>query len=395
MLLVAVALGARVARAQPTDAGAPASAVSGLPEALTPRIQTKLAPTGVSVGEVATLTIEVDAPTSVSVSLPEQPFGALELADRRLRSEAQGERTRTVFELDLLALEPGELEVPALTLRLLGPSGELGEAHTRAEPLTVRSLIANEPNAEAKPASKPIAVMRDDYTLAWVGLGLLGAALVAGATLLASRWWRQRPKAPEPLPPPRPAWDVAFEKLERLATQKDQLLAEERGVEFIDGVSDALREYLGLRYGFDGLERTTGEIVGTLEKLRPPQLSLSGVALLLDQCDLVKFARATPDDEQCDDLLNGAFGLVRSTIPVTNPGMTGRFSAVSAEGRVSMVPPPGPRESLLPPPPRGSLLPPPPRDSLLPPPARPAAAPSPSAPAAPSASEPKREEGRS
>ena len=80
-------------------------------------------------------------------------------------------------------------------------------------------------------------------------------------------------------------------------------------------VSDALREYLGRRYGFDGLESTTDEVLRTLERVRPHQLSLSGVSLLLDQCDLVKFARAVPEAEICDDLWNGAMGLIRATTP--------------------------------------------------------------------------------
>ena len=87
----------------------------------------------------------------------------------------------------------------------------------------------------------------------------------------------------------------------------------------MEGVSGALREYLGRRYGFDGLESTTDEIVRTLEKLRPFKLSLSGVSLLLEQCDLVKFARAQPDAAQCDDLWNGAIGLVRATTPEPQP----------------------------------------------------------------------------
>ena len=72
---------------------------------------------------------------------------------------------------------------------------------------------------------------------------------------------------------------------------------------------------LGKRYGFDGLESTTHEIERRLESLRPHKLSLSGVSLLLEQCDLVKFARAAPDLALCEDLWNGAIGLVRATTP--------------------------------------------------------------------------------
>jgi hypothetical protein len=280
------------------------------------KVVTSVAPTTLSVGEVAKLRLSVTAPASVEVSLPEQSFGGLELADRKVSTTIENGVSKTVYELTLLALEPGEIELPALTVRTIGANGELGSASGEAKKLTVRSLIANEPNAEPKPATRPVRVMRDDYTLAWIALGLLLVALIALVTLRISRFLKQRPKPALPAPPPRPAWELAIEKLERLARERDQLFAEQRSEDFIDGVSDALREYLGRRYGFDGLERTTSELLGTLEGLRPNKLSLPGVSLLLEQCDLVKFARQKPDPEQCQDLWNGAIGLIRATTPL-------------------------------------------------------------------------------
>jgi hypothetical protein len=157
--------------------------------------------------------------------------------------------------------------------------------------------------------------MEDDYTLAWIAGSILAAAAIAGATLLVSRWLKRRPKPVAPPPPPRAPWEVAIEKLLLLERDKETMLAAQKGEEFVDGVGDALREYLGRRYGFDGLESTTDEVLRTLERIRPHKLSLSGVSLLLEQCDLVKFARAAPDPATCDDLWNGALGLVRATTP--------------------------------------------------------------------------------
>ena len=304
--------------AQDAPAGAPAAGKTASSTGAV-RLTTTLTPNTLQVGEVAKLNIRVDAPNTTEVSLPEQSFGGLELSDRHVKTELRGDRTLTTYELDLLALDAGNIELPALTLRFVSQSGELSSAQTAPQKLTVRSLIANEPNAEPKPATKPVGVMRDDYTLAWIGLGLLAVALIAGATILISRWLKRRPKPAAPLPPPRPAWELAIERLHGLLAQKDELFAHDRGEEFVDGVSDALREYLGRRYGFDGLERTTGELMSTLEQMRPHKLSLSGVSLLLDACDLVKFARAKPNAEQCQDLWNGAIGLIRATTPLHEP----------------------------------------------------------------------------
>jgi hypothetical protein len=326
--LLTVLLASALASVAAADAGAPAAdagtaAVAApppptrrLPRELEPVVEATLAPRqGLVTGDVVTLKLRVVTKAGVDVAVPEQSFAPFELVARKAKTETVGGEQRYDFELSLLALEPGELRFPGVSLRVVGPNGELGDVRTPAQTLNVGSLIANEPNAEPKPETKPVVVMQDDYTLAWIAGGVLFAALVVIGTLLVSRWLKRRPKAPEPPPPPRPAWDVAIEKLLLLEREKAELLASERGEEFVDRVSDALREYLGRRYGFDGLESTTDELLRRVEALRPHKLSLSGVALLLEQCDLVKFARVAPDQELCDDLWNGAIGLVRATIP--------------------------------------------------------------------------------
>jgi BatD DUF11 like domain len=306
-----------VAEAPPPAEPAPAQpeAPAAAPSNPAVQVTTKLDKSALNVGQVAKLVVEVDAPSSIEPSLPEQAFGGLELIDRQLNTQVIGDRTRTTYTLDLLALSAGDANIPALQLRLVGQNGELSNAQSEAKQLRVSSLIANEPNAEPKPASKPLSVMHDDYTLAWVGLGLLAIALVAAATLFISRYLKRRPKPVVPPPPPRPPWELAVERLEQLAGAREALFAEQKGEVFVDGVSDALREYLGRRYGFDGLERTTGELMSTLEKLRPAPLKLAALSNLLEVCDLVKFARLSPDAASGEELWNGALGIVKATTP--------------------------------------------------------------------------------
>lgn len=296
--------------------GARADGTAGLPQQLEPRVQLTLSPQkGLVTGDVITLKLQVTAKPGVDVAVPEQSFAPFELIGRKASEKAVADGQEYEFELSLLALEPGAQTVPAVTLRVVGPKGELGDVKTVAQALQIGSLIANEPNAAAKPVSKPVVVMQDDYTLAWIGGAILFAALVALATLLISRWLKRRPKLQPPPPPPRPAWELALARLMALSQIKATLIAEDRGGEYVDGVSDALREYLGRRYGFDGLESTTDEVLRTLERIRPHKLSLSSVSLVLEQCDLVKFARAAPDVELCDEVWNAAVALVRTTTP--------------------------------------------------------------------------------
>ncbi len=316
-LALLVSLQAPYAKAD-ADAGvADAPKKSASVEGLISRVLLSVTPNqGLAVGDPITFQITAVVPKGVQVSVPEQSLAPFEAVARRARVEPSGNEQRFIFELDLISLEAGKHTIPALKLRAVRDDGALAEAQTEPQPVEVESLLANEPNAEPKPPTGPVEVIQDDYTLAWILAGILGIAAIAGLTLLAQRWLARRPKAPLPPPPEKPAWEVALGKLAELDARKNQLLEEQRGGEFVDGVSDALREYLGKRYGFEGLESTTDELVRILERIRPNKLSLSGVSLLLEQCDLVKFARATPDLTQCDDLWNGAVGLIRATTPI-------------------------------------------------------------------------------
>jgi hypothetical protein len=82
-------------------------------------------------------------------------------------------------------------------------------------------------------------------------------------------------------------------------------------------VNDAVREYLGARYGFDGLESTTDEIVTSLKRAAIDQVALPFVLGFCEECDLVKFANVTPSLDSCQRVLDAAERIVRSTMPRT------------------------------------------------------------------------------
>lgn len=307
---------------EPPDAPPP----STLPADRQPVIQVALSPEdGLMTGDVLTLTLRVTTPARDDVTIPRgQRFAPFEVLRRPTpRVEVQGDRATHVFALELLALEPGDHELPPVTLRVVTADGVVGEVSTAPLRVQVGSVLGNEPNAEPKPPTDPVEVWQDDYTIAWLlgGLGLL----LLGALLswFFLRWWRRRPKAAAPPPPPRPAWEVALEKLEALRRDRNAAVHEERVVAWVDQVSDALREYLGRRYDFDGLESTTDEVVAELRKRKLVGLSLDEVIALLRDCDLVKFAQAELGVEQSDLLLAGAFRVVRTTAPLGGTSATG------------------------------------------------------------------------
>lgn len=301
----------------PAFAAAQDAGASTEPEAPRAEIHTLVTPEGgVKLGEIVKLTITAEVAEGDEVTLPEQTFGSFEVHDtaRRKRSPRNGRQT-FVFELQLQAFEAKTVVLEDLHVRIVTREGQIAQQAVPPVEIEVASLVGNEPNAQLKPESDPVVVMEDDYTLAYVGGGLLAVLAIAGLTLLVQRYLRNRPVAAPPPPPPRPPWEIAVEHLAALRRRKQAMVEGGQAVEFVDEVSDVVRAYLGGRFGFPGLDTTTEELLEHL-RVRRVQSGLQEEArAYLRRCDLVKFAKVTPDEDEVDLIFAKAQDIVQFSIP--------------------------------------------------------------------------------
>jgi len=235
--------------------------------------------------------------------------------------------TKVVIPLLVLPKQPGRnrMILPPLPIAVSRASGELVTLCTKPHDVLVEDPIASTPEAKPKPNPPPRPQL-EEWTLAKnLVLGALaGAALAALAAWLVVRYLR-RPRPAPPPPPPRPPWEVALEEL--FSVRHAGLVPQARYAEHYDRISDAVRKYLGGRYGFDGLETTSREMAAILRRVQPPVGPLESVLSFLDECDLVKFARLTPSEQDCISILDQAERIVTVTIPTP-----GRVPAEAAAG---------------------------------------------------------------
>ena len=246
----------------------------------------------------------------------------------------QGARPKTTVKIPFVPLppEPGrnELVLPPLPIAIARASGELVNVCTAEHRIVVEDPIANAPNPKPRDNPPP----RPQYEVWQAGkyatIATL-AALVMGAlgSWLISRW-RRRPRPAPPPPPPRPPWQVALEELRDL--RHAGLIAAGRFAEHYDRVSDTLRKYLGDRYGFDGLESTTREALVVLRAVDPAVVTLDEITHFLRQADLVKFARLTPSEEECERVLEVAEQIVERTMPPPSAAEAPAAPAAASRG---------------------------------------------------------------
>jgi hypothetical protein len=225
-----------------------------------------------------------------------------------------------------LPSEPGrqQLSLPPFPITVARASGEVITLCTRSHTIQVEDPIANAPDPKPKGNPPPRRQLEEWTTLKHVTIAAL-AALVAGVLVawLVGRWLR-RPRPVPPPPPPRPPWEEALEEL--FDIRNAGLIKAERYAEHFDRVSDSVRKYLGARFGFDGLESTTREITLVLRNVKPELDVLHEIESFLRQADLVKFARLSPTEIECEHALLSGEQIVRRTIPSASAQAPARAS---------------------------------------------------------------------
>lgn len=142
----------------------------------------------------------------------------------------------------------------------------------------------------------------------YLWLILAFAAAAAAAVFLLSK----RRKKQEAFLPPEPAYEIAYEAL-RLLKEKGYLKRGEFQLYYIE-LSNIVRRYLESRFNLRAPEMTTEEFLRAVKEDKV--LSCEDKSLLsefLSHCDLVKFARYTPLENEADLSFESAKKLIDRT----------------------------------------------------------------------------------
>jgi hypothetical protein len=295
------------------DAGA-----AEAPDPDAPTVAAHADKTEAHVGDPIHVEVAAIGKSAVPVNLPSTlELGPFSLLERKESEQNLGDgRMKRQFTLTVAAYEPGNKELPAIEVTYLGARGDVRTARTQPVAIKIGSLIANEPEPALKDAAPPVTVMEENLWPAYIAGGLCAAGLGALLTMLIVRRMRAR-RGERPGPPPRPAHEVALERLDRLGAYGFLENADNRPFYF--AVSEIIRDYLGGRYGFDSLELTTDELIAELRRQAGRELFLSEIQGWLSACDLVKFAKISPSATEARGALESAIRIVTTTRPVPAP----------------------------------------------------------------------------
>jgi len=242
-------------------------------------------------------------------SLPLDPFTVV---DRTRDVELSDEGKLDVLKLKIAAYEEtGNLEVPSFKLvSRTEDGGTQAEIEVPALKVKIVSVLEGIEKPEPRDVSSPVAVIVSDYrALVFAGLCVFWL-LVAFIFRLRRSGTAIAPRIID-LPPEKPAHEIAMKRLQQIVD--DDLLRQGKAYEYFVRMAEAVREYLGNRYRFFALDLTSRELLEELRDRNTPGLEHAKLQLILNDADLVKFARNQPTDEISSRSIDGAFALVEAT----------------------------------------------------------------------------------
>jgi len=274
------------------------------------QFETRISTDSVGVGERFRVSIVAEHGAETDVSFPALDaggvlFGELEVMERsdvQTRAQQAGRRVDSVaYTVTTFALD--SVRVPALPVQVTaGRDTTIQSAPART--VTVVSVVTDD--AKGIHGVAPLASFPRPWWT-WALLALAVAGLLAGLLYL---WWRRdedAESAPVRTPPneDQTPYEAATSWIRQLESY--DLTDPDAVKPFYVELSNALRVYLARELGVAALERTTREVVETLEH-RPdvPSAAASRIQAVLELADLVKFADIRPSSDDHEKAIREA-----------------------------------------------------------------------------------------
>jgi hypothetical protein len=257
----------------------------------------------VRIGDPFTVSIRVRAPAGAQVEFPAGPdsTSAVQLIDpRTVRPVSDSGAIDLTATYRLAAWDVGRqpIELGDVIVTGAGPDRRVS---IERQSVFVRSVL---PADSAQRVPKPARPIFDQSIPRWWLWAAIAAAVVL--LLIALWWWwrRRRRNAPKPVENPLVVAEREFSRIEAL-----RLPEAGEGGRHVALMTDVVRDYLAARFPSAPLSLTTNELTRALH--REPTVPLERLSHVLDEVDLIKFARRPVSRDRAIELGRDARLIVR------------------------------------------------------------------------------------
>lgn len=251
-------------------------------------------------GDLINYTITVTSDPQIDVVIPEagSQIAGLRIVDLGEEGPQEIDNRQVLKKWYKLRADlAGSYIIPSLTVPYKDTQGKEQELKTAQIFVEVTSALRKQNEGEVQDIIdiKPLRELPRDLTPFLIAGAVVTIFIVGGVVLFF--FIRSRKKKTDEIL--KPAHILAFEELEQL--RQDQLV--EKGVikEHFFRLSEIFRRYIERRFRIPAIEQTTEELVPAIINLDSLGTSLKAeTRSFLQQADLVKFAKFTPEKNQIE-----------------------------------------------------------------------------------------------
>ena len=268
-------------------------------------------PDSVTIGDRFTLTVSISGAGNAQVSFPTLPDtgGVTALGPPLVGLDEPGGAQDAIYQL--AAWEVGELALPAADIVIVTDSSEI-RVPLPETAINVLSVLPAESDPDTLALKPAWDVLGGNWSLAEK---VSGGALALGLILALALYLRHRNAAAQIVvqPPPKPPLERALEALDRLAGAGLIEVGEYKA--FYSALAQILREFVSESYHGLGLDLTSAELIAAARLEGVDDWSVEGLRQLLNEADLVKFARRSTPMGRAAQALEAARRWVKEFAP--------------------------------------------------------------------------------
>lgn len=284
-------------------------------------IITKLDTNQMLIGDQVQLTLEVIRDKQTIIQWPElgnaiqiDSARAIEILSSKLdtaAAQASG-MAKEIKTYTLTVFDSGYYAIPPVVVKYkTAPADTFSAIQSEALLLTVKGIEVDTSAASVKPIKEPLTMpFHIAEILKELIIGGLVLAAIAGVILYFSLR-KKKPVFIKKFIRKEPPHEVALNKLRALDEKKIWQQGEIK--KYYSELSDITREYVEGRFGFPALESTTDEIMDRIPATGISQKMQEDLRMLLQNADLVKFAKAVPLPDEHKKFMDKATEFVKTT----------------------------------------------------------------------------------
>ncbi len=235
-------------------------------------------------------------------------LGPFLLVEEHRANAQRGERDESTYRMKVAAFRPGRWTLPAL--HFLVTHGQRSDTLTGD---TVSVQVASVLPADMKDI-RPLKPA-EGFPNPWAWILPLAVVILGLLALFGRRLWERLRHSEALAPPPLPAWEEALAELDALPWR--EWLAAGQSKRFYYSLSEILKRYLERRFAFDAVEQTTTELLASMRAQRLPMRE--EITRFFARCDLVKYAKTEPPNEEWESAIAQVRDFVNRTRPAPEP----------------------------------------------------------------------------